>query len=227
MQPESVWAMPPPFATNNYKAPKNSNSGLIRVMSKSALRNRDSTRSSAGLRVRYSNGGLVSKMPYMPSPMRKQSDDEDDDFDEVEVADYDYGEIMPPRSVKAKMPWMPATKHPHRLTGCAPNGMRLFEQPSSKTLSKQAKRARDQILVSNLTKIKQEIAAFESDTSSSLDAGRSLLQLGMEHGKLVQDMRIMQKETEERCKSRWEPGLGRRHRQSYGATVGARSLRGI
>ncbi len=59
-------------------------------------------------------------------------------------------------------------------------------------------------------------------------AAKSLEAVTAEHGRLVSDLREMQCVVESRCRSRWEPGLGRRrHRAAAGAAGGATGGRGF
>ena len=118
------------------------------------------------------------------------------------------------RSEKPVLPvWLPATKHVHAITNCAPNGMRLFSPPPSLLLGRQSKKQRDMALRGNLKVLKDELANFEhtyllsGGPSPSLP---SLTAISARHGRLMSDLREMEQVTTKRCESRWVPGLGRR-----------------
>jgi hypothetical protein len=63
--------------------------------------------------------------------------------------------------------WLPATKHEHTYQGCAPNGLRLFPEPSGTLLSKHMKKVRDRTLQSTLRKARRELREFEMQKSGS------------------------------------------------------------
>jgi hypothetical protein len=128
------------------------------------------------------------------------------------------------RFPKKEGPWMPATKHEHQWSGCAPNGMRLFGPAPSILLSKDKKKTRDQGLRKKLTKLSSEINDFESSNITGHrdhNGGKSLVDITAAHGRLVSEMRELQQVADLRCASRWEPGLGRRQdaRAAHGRRV--------
>ena len=121
-----------------------------------------------------------------------------------------------------KLPaWMPATKHRHAVTGCAPNGLRLFSPPPSLLLSSRMKKSRDAQLTRKLEGLKSEITSFEnthlrratdSATSHKSFGGQasgvdSLENISLAHGRMMSDLREMEQVVTKRCQSRWEPGL--------------------
>lgn len=77
--------------------------------------------------------------------------------------------------------WLPATKHDHTYQGCAPNGLRLFPEPSGTLLSKHMKTLRDRTLQSALRKARRELMAFEMQKSEQLG---SLAAAADRHGSL-------------------------------------------
>lgn len=77
--------------------------------------------------------------------------------------------------------WLPATKHDHTYQGCAPNGLRLFPEPSGTLLSKHMKKLRDQTLQSTLQKARRELRDFEMQRSEHLG---SLAAAADRHGSL-------------------------------------------
>lgn len=102
--------------------------------------------------------------------------------------------------------WLPATKHDHTYQGCAPNGLRLFPEPSGTLLSKHMKKLRDQTLQSTLQKARRELRDFEMQRSEHLG---SLAAAADRHGSLVMDIRNIEQYASKRCNSRWRPALGR------------------
>lgn len=65
------------------------------------------------------------------------------------------------RQPKRTKAFMPSTKHEHKYSGCAPNGMRLFPEPPSATLSHHVKVKRDENLRARVMRLREEISGFD------------------------------------------------------------------
>ena len=193
---DPLWSIPPPFETDSFGGPQ--------TRAPSSSLKRSGGRSSAGLKVRYSAQQAAVAPAY----------DLDDESTRVD------GRLPRLSAVhmfpKKEAPWIPATKHRHSYSGCAPNGLRLFDPAPSLLLSRKKKLSRDQGLQHQLTRLKEEISTFEASNLSLTSAeggsnSKSLSALTAAHGRMVQDLREMQQVVELRCASRWDPGLGRRN----------------
>jgi hypothetical protein len=196
---ESIWSIPPPFETDSFGT-----GSLPQIQNRaSSSMKKGSGRSSAGLKVRYSSHQAA--MSVYPA--------EEDDIFMMGGRQPRMGTGHLDQFPKKEAPWIPATKHRHAYKGCAPNGMRLFEPAPSLLLSRKKKMARDQGLKHQLVRLKDEISTFEASNLSMTSEGgnsKSLSALTAAHGRMVQDLREMQQVVDNRCASRWEPGLGRR-----------------
>lgn len=100
--------------------------------------------------------------------------------------------------------WLPSTKHEHALTGCAPNGLRLFPEPPSYLLPKSGKYNRDKQLRERVAQIRQEIDAFDKQQRNS-PTSYSFLATSEARGKLCRDFFEIERVATVRCASRWAP----------------------
>mmetsp|Transcript_30347 Transcript_30347/g.61797 ORF Transcript_30347/g.61797 Transcript_30347/m.61797 type:complete len:230 (-) Transcript_30347:356-1045(-) len=217
----NLWAIPPPFDTSSdgqkSSSPSSGSSSTklpqIRVLTSSMRKERLGQSNRDGLKVSYS--GHTSMLANTPPLLFKNVED----GGERRRTQLKRGDRFPNK----EGPWMPATKHAHQWSGCAPNGMRLFGPAPSALLSKDKKERRDKGLRQKLTKLHSELNDFESSNISSHhgSGGKSLMEMTAAHGRLSSDLRELQQVADLRCASRWEPGLGRRQgvRAAHGRRV--------
>ena len=195
----SMWSIPPPFSS---LIAGNLSQQQQRQQMRGIIRTPMSTNPNESARHVSYDGGHESMLANTP-PTRKN---------------------LP--SLEKLPAWMPATKHRHAVTGCAPNGLRLFSPPPSLLLSSRMKKSRDAQLTRKLEGLKSEITSFENThlrratdnaTSHKSFGGQasgvdSLENISLAHGRMMSDLREMEQVVTKRCQSRWEPGLGRRRR---------------
>ena len=91
--------------------------------------------------------------------------------------------------------WLPATKHEHTYHGCAPNGLRLFPEPSGMLLSRHMKKVRDRTLQSTLRKARRELREFEMGKSDNLGSLAAAADAHGSLGKAWQYVRYLLTET--------------------------------
>jgi hypothetical protein len=219
--PSDIWAIPPPFDTGEFgKLPLIGNGH--RAPSNSSMKRSGAPARTPDLKVTYS--GHSSMLASTPA-WRFESEASDASLSRRKPA----GSVLFPRKLG---PWIPATKHRHAVTGCAPNGLRLFDPAPSLLLSNGKKKQRDKELQRQLVRLQADVRNFEAANMSAnaFDHGssKSMAALGAAHGRMNSDLREMQQVVQQRCESRWAPGLGRRkpeqQRNPRHALAGSRAM---
>jgi len=201
--PADIWAIPPPFESGNFGRESQLGGGT-RTPGTFSLKRSGSYPRTPDLKVSYS--GHSSVLASTPA-WRSDSGASNASLSRRKAP----GSDLFPRKPG---PWIPATKHRHAITGCAPNGLRLFGPAPSMLLSGDKKKQRDLALRQQLNRLQSDILDFETANMSAngFDHGpsKSMAALGAAHGRMNSDLREMQQVVEQRCASRWAPGLGRR-----------------
>jgi len=199
-----IWAIPPPFESGNFGKEPQLGGGGNRTPGNSSLKRSGSYPRTPDLKVSYSgHSSVLASTPVW----RSESGASNASLSRRKAP----GSDLFPRKPG---PWIPATKHRHAITGCAPNGLRLFGPAPSMLLSNDKKKQRDLALQQQLNRLQSDILDFEAANMSAngFDHGpsKSMAALAAAHGRMNSDLREMQQIVEQRCASRWAPGLGRR-----------------
>mmetsp|Transcript_25765 Transcript_25765/g.33536 ORF Transcript_25765/g.33536 Transcript_25765/m.33536 type:complete len:120 (-) Transcript_25765:603-962(-) len=114
-QTENLWSIPPPFLTSTGS-------------SLPPITNRESSRSQRRVSISEHVQYQIQTSPIKNPKKKKET------FQMTCQRENNRKALS-----RNQEHWMPATKHTHSVSGCAPNGMRLFDRAPSLLLSKTKK----------------------------------------------------------------------------------------